>query len=54
MKHIDVKMYFIRDMAEKREICVKKTDTMENHVDYFTKALPTTKFELCLSLIILQ
>lgn len=38
-------MYFLRDMVDKGEICVKKIDTMENLVDCFRKALPTAKFQ---------
>lgn len=50
-KHIDVKLYFIRDLVDKEEVEVKKINTSVNLVDYFTKALPTLKFELYNSLI---
>lgn len=50
-KHIDVKLYFIRDLVDKEEVEVKKINTSVNLVDYFTKASPTLKFELYNSLI---
>lgn len=49
-KHIDVRYHFIRDIAL-GEIKVCKISTHFNPVDMMTKPVPTTKFELCSSLI---
>lgn len=53
-KHIDVKLYFLRDMIEKGVIVVRNLDTAENPADCFTKDVPSGKFELFLNLIKLQ
>lgn len=50
-KHIDVKLYFVRDLVEKGSIEVKKIATEVNPADCLTKALPTSKFKLSLGLI---
>lgn len=47
-KHIDVKLYFVRNVTEKRVVKVSKIAIQENPTDCFTKSLPTLKFRLCL------
>lgn len=53
-KHIDVRLHFVRDVVEKCIIVVSKVHTEDNVADVFTKALPSSKFEHCLSLINLK
>lgn len=50
-KHIDVKLYFVRDLTEKGSIVVSKIATAVNPADAFTKALQAPKFELSLGAI---
>ena len=50
-KHIDVKLYFVRDEVGKDLVCVKKVHTTENAADMLTKTLPSSKFEHCLDLL---
>jgi len=51
IKHIDVKLHFIRDVIEFEKVKVKKVSTEENPVDMFTKSLSSVKFKHCLNLI---
>ena len=51
IKHIDVKLHFIRDVIEFEKVKVKKVSTEENPVDMFTKSLSSVKFKHCLDLI---
>ena len=50
-KHIDIRLHFVRDMIETKEIMVEKIATEENPADMFTKSLPRVKFKHCLDLI---
>ncbi|RDX58342.1 hypothetical protein CR513_62350, partial [Mucuna pruriens] len=50
-KHIDVKLHFIRDVIEIKEILVEKVATEENLVDAFTGSLPLFNFKHYLDLI---
>lgn len=50
-KHIDVRFHFIRDEVGKRAVKLVKIDTEDNPADAFTKALPSSKFRHCLSLL---
>ena len=50
-KHIDTKLYFVRDEISKGVVAVKKVHTSENAADMLTKALPSAKFEHCLDLV---
>ena len=50
-KHIDIKLYFVRDVIESRTVLVEKIDTEHNPADMFTKILPGGKFNYCLELI---
>ena len=50
-KHIDVKIYFVRDVIAQRLVKVEKIPTEEFPTDMFTKALPVTKFRHCLDLV---
>lgn len=48
-KHINVKLYFIRDLVNSGEVKVNWTDTAANPADMLTKSLPGSKFEFCTS-----
>ena len=50
-KHIDIRLHFVRDMIETKEIMVEKVASEENPADMFTKSLPRAKFKHCLDLI---
>ncbi|CAJ2674023.1 unnamed protein product [Trifolium pratense] len=50
-KHIDIRLHFVRDMIETKEIMVEKIASEENPADMFTKSLPRAKFKHCLDLI---
>ncbi|KAK2447548.1 secreted RxLR effector protein [Trifolium repens] len=50
-KHIDIRLHFVRDMIETKEIMVEKIATEENPADMFTKSLSRVKFKHCLDLI---
>ncbi|GAU34895.1 hypothetical protein TSUD_144260 [Trifolium subterraneum] len=39
-KHIDIRLHFVRDMIETKEIIVDKVASEENPADMFTKSLP--------------
>lgn len=53
-KHIDVKLHFVRDILEKGVVIVKKVSTEDNASDRMTKALPSSKFKHCCSLVKLE
>ncbi|XP_039683885.1 secreted RxLR effector protein 161-like [Medicago truncatula] len=50
-KHIDIRLHFVRDMIESKEIVVEKMASEENPADVFTKSLPRSRFKHCLDLI---
>ncbi|KAL1540901.1 hypothetical protein AAHA92_25185 [Salvia divinorum] len=50
-KHIDVRLYFIRDQIEKGDVEVLKVGTEDNAADALTKALPVSKLKHCLRLV---
>lgn len=50
-KHIDVRYHFIRGVITQGDIQVKKISTHDNPADMMTKPVPSTKFELCSSLV---
>ena len=50
-KHIDVRMYFIRDVNAHSAIVVKKISSMDNPIDMMIKPIPTVKFRHYLDLI---
>jgi len=50
-KHIDIRLHFVRDMIETKEIMVEKVASEENPTDMFTKSLPISRFKHCLDLI---
>ena len=50
-KHIDMKLHFVQDIIEKEVVKILKVKTEENVADFLTKALPRSKFELCLNLL---
>ena len=49
-KHIDVKLYFIRLEVSKGTMKMLKVHTDQNPADMLTKAVPSVKFNFCLSL----
>lgn len=50
-KHIDVMIYFVRDIIYNGKIKLEKVLTKDNRSDMLSKALPTSKFRHCLNLI---
>ena len=50
-KHIDVRMYFVRDVIAEGLVVVQKIPTEDNHVDMITKLVPVAKFRYYLVLI---
>ena len=50
-KHLDVKVNFIRDCIEEKQVELVKISTHENPADMLTKALPSAKFKFCLNLV---
>ena len=50
-KHIDVRYHFIREVIAQENIKVQKISTHENPADMMTKPVPSTKLELCSSLV---
>ncbi|KAL3640704.1 hypothetical protein CASFOL_015672 [Castilleja foliolosa] len=50
-KHIDVRLHFIRDVIERKEVHMEKVGTEDNPADMLTKVLPMSKFRYCLKLI---
>ncbi|WVZ87241.1 hypothetical protein U9M48_033912 [Paspalum notatum var. saurae] len=50
-KHIDVRYHFIRGVIAEGSIKVRKISTHDNPADMMTKHVPTSKFELCSSLV---
>lgn len=50
-KHIDVRLYFIRDIISEGIIKVRKIHTSDNTADTLTKPLPAGKFKLCRDLM---
>jgi len=50
-KHIDVRYHFIRGVIAEGDVKVCKISTHDNPADMMTKPVPTTKFELCSSLV---
>ncbi|WVZ86726.1 hypothetical protein U9M48_033465 [Paspalum notatum var. saurae] len=50
-KHIDVRYHFIRGVIAEGGIKVRKIITHDNPADMMTKHVPTSKFELCSSLV---
>ena len=47
MKHIEIKIHYIRDTIEKGKMLLDKVHTDDNPADMLTKSLPTPKFEHC-------
>ena len=50
-KHIDVRLYKIRELTATGEIVLKKIDISKNVADMLTKPVPTNKFKHYLDLI---
>ena len=50
-KHIDIRLYFIRDIVENGLVKMVKIGTEENPADMITKPVTSAKFELCLGLL---
>uniref|UniRef100_A0A803PN72 Retroviral polymerase SH3-like domain-containing protein n=1 Tax=Cannabis sativa TaxID=3483 RepID=A0A803PN72_CANSA len=45
LKHIDIKMHFIRDVISSQEVQVQKIHTNHNPTDMFTKTVTQVKFQ---------
>jgi hypothetical protein len=43
--HIDIRLHFVRDMIESKEIVVEKVVSEKNLADVFTKSLPRSRFK---------
>lgn len=50
-KHIDVRLYFVRDLIAHGKVCVSKIHTDQNAADFLTKAVGTIKFKICINLL---
>ena len=50
-KHIDVRYHYIRNVIAQGDVKICKISTHDNLADMMTKSVPTTKFELCSSLV---
>lgn len=50
-KHIDIKLYFIRNVITNENVQVVKVATIKNIVDIMSKPIPISKFKLCLKLV---
>ena len=50
-KHIDLGLYFVRDVIVEQQVVVEKISTKVNPIDMLTKSIPATKFEQALSLL---
>ncbi|CAM8974082.1 unnamed protein product [Rhodiola kirilowii] len=50
-KHIDVRMHFVRDVADSGVVQVVKIGTKDNPADILTKSVPSEKFDYCSELI---
>ena len=44
-KHISPKFFYIHELQKSRQVDVKQIRSVDNLVDLFTKALPTSTFE---------
>lgn len=50
-KYVGIRLYFIRDVLESKEIMVQKVALEDNSTDVFTKSLPRSRFKYCLNSI---
>lgn len=50
-KHIDVRLHFIRDAVQNKNVEIMKVHTHNNAADMLTKPLPLSKFLYCLELM---
>ena len=53
-KHIDVKLHYVREVINNKQVEVQKISTDINPADMLTKVIPTSKFEAALGLLGLQ
>ena len=51
MKHIDVLHHFIREILDKKEVCLMKVVGDDNPAGIFTKKVPMEKLKHCLKLL---
>lgn len=47
-KHIDIKLYFVRDIVNSGYVCIEKIHTDINPVDMLTKCIPVVKLQATL------
>lgn len=45
IKHVDIKLHFIRELVEQQKIQIQYVASKDNKADIFTKGLPTPHFE---------
>lgn len=50
-KHIDIRMYFVRDLITRRQVVIDKIQIEDNSTYILTKKVPSTKFKHYLSLV---
>lgn len=50
-KHIKVRLYFIRDVVNGKEVMIKWVDSAHNSADMLTKVLPGVKFNWCVKAV---
>ena len=50
-KHISVKLHWIRDVINSKEVKVVYVNTNYNVADMFTKSIPGIKFVQCLTML---
>uniref|UniRef100_A0A251V331 Putative zinc finger, CCHC-type n=1 Tax=Helianthus annuus TaxID=4232 RepID=A0A251V331_HELAN len=49
-KHINVRLHFIRDVVNSKEVRIQQIGTDDNAADMFTKPMPGVKFSKCLEM----
>ena len=50
-KHIDVCLYFIREVVSSNKVVIKKVHTDDNPADFVTEPVAAIKFEKCMNLL---
>lgn len=50
-KHIDIRMYWIRDVISDGKVQIRKIPTSDNPVDFIRKVVPASKFRHCLNML---
>ena len=50
-KHIDIRYHFIRDLVERKIVCLEYIPTERQNANIFTKPLDRSKFEILCQVI---